>query len=247
MTVEDEVKALRKEMDDLKRRITGQYTIVGKSGRLDLDAAITASKVAKQLHEHTILNTPVFPYNDKALDNGLAPGDLYRTGEEVDALRIVHGRESRSEQANIVVMSVDGRVGFYFNRVTGEACLFVSFPAASAIQKGMSVCFLQGGTPGMVSPTPTSGNSQDMPIGIALNTAAQYGVCRVAKSGLALVLPDTATTATFGYLAFAGNTTAGRLAQAASVGTAQHNREQGHFMYNGTAAGALTLATIHHN
>jgi len=100
---------------------------------------------------------------------------------------------------------------------------------------------------GVVTGTPITGNSQDMPIGSAYNSAAAGGALLVIVAGYALLTPTAAVTATRGYVAYASSTTAGMVDQAASGATAQHWRECGHFCADGSGAGKSTLATLHFN
>jgi hypothetical protein len=156
------------------------------------------------------------------------------------ALAIVRGIVEES-------LSGSALAGTYINSATGELCWYATFTAGENISKGSAVCFLQNGIKNTVNLCPITGDSIDMPIGIALDTVTAGQAIRVVKKGLVLALPDSGITAIKGYVVTTGTTTAGRLAQAINAGTAQHWREVGHWSENGSGNGALALITVHFN
>lgn len=119
--------------------------------------------------------------------------------------------------------------------------------AGENLSKGEAVCYLQGGTAGRVYKCPTSGNSQDMPIGIVYAAATTGNSVIIIKSGMAEVLPEAGLTLTQGYVISVSTSTAGRLTQENTPSAVQHWRECGHVKTNGSGNGALTLATVHFN
>jgi len=61
-------------------------------------------------------------------------------------------------------------------------------------------------------------------------------------------LPEAGVTATLGYVLYTSATTAGTVAQAATVpAAATHFKEVGHWAESGSDAGALARAVIHFN
>jgi hypothetical protein len=141
----------------------------------------------------------------------------------------------------------NGMTGTYYNSETLEMCWYATHPIGENISKGMSVCELQGAGSDLVYRTPTSGNSLDMPIGIALESGLAGQSIKIATTGLVLALPESGITAVKGWLTYSSTNEAGRLLQAADAGTAQHWRENGHWCLNGTGPGALTRMFIHYN
>jgi hypothetical protein len=137
----------------------------------------------------------------------------------------------------------------YTSGTTNYQGFAIKVTANAYIAQGKIVCWLQGasGADYKVNPVPTSGNSIDMPIGVATANIAQNATGWIIVAGYAYVLPMRAVTPTRGYVVFCSATEAGNADQAASGATAQHWREVGHWCANGAGAGALTLATLHFN
>lgn len=153
-----------------------------------------------------------------------------------------------NEIATAIVRGVvEEQPGTYINTTTGEYCSYVEMIAGDTIIKGQSIVLPQSGGPKIVIPCPITGDTQDMPGGISLDSVTIGQVVRIAVKGIALALPDTGITAAKGNVAYSSSTTAGRLAQAAGIGTAQHWRESGHWAETGSGNGALALLLIHHN
>jgi hypothetical protein len=138
-------------------------------------------------------------------------------------------------------------VGFYNNPQTSERCFCVKVVCAATTTKGAVLCYGQGGTARQVDICPISGNTQDMPVGIALSDGSAGSEIWMAATGIVQALPDLAITAAKGSVAYMGSTTAGRLAQTTGIGTAQHWRECGHWTENGSGNGVLALLITHFN
>ena len=117
------------------------------------------------------------------------------------------------------------------------------------IKQGQVVCWLQGasGADNKVNLVPTTGNSLDMPIGVAVADINANATGWIIVAGYAMALPMTSVDPVRGYVIYCSATEAGYLDQAASGATAQHWREVGHWCADGTGNGALTLATLHFN
>ena len=136
----------------------------------------------------------------------------------------------------------------YTSGTTNYQGLAIKVTANEAIQRGQIVCWLQGasGADYKVNLVPTSGNSIDMPIGVAVASIDQNATGWVIVAGYAHVLPRRGVTPVRGYVAFCSAIEAGNADQAASGATAQHWREVGHWCADG-GNGTLTLATLHFN
>jgi hypothetical protein len=136
----------------------------------------------------------------------------------------------------------------YTSGTTNYQGLAIKVAANEPIRAGQIVCWLQGasGANNKVNLVPTSGNSLDMPIGVAMASIDQNATGWIIVAGYAYVQPMTTVTPTRGYVAYCSATQAGNADQAASGATAQHWREIGHWCADGTK-GALTLATLHFN
>jgi hypothetical protein len=135
-----------------------------------------------------------------------------------------------------------------YDDVTGEAGLQIAAIAGTTIAKWNVLSYIQGGTNLQVSPTPISGNENDMPMGVAYAAATAGNPVWVWVSGICQVLPEAGVTATLGYIITTSATTAGTIVQAATApAAATHFKEIGHFAESGSWAWALALATIHFN
>lgn len=136
----------------------------------------------------------------------------------------------------------------YTSGTTNYQGLAIRVTANETLRRGQIVCWLQGasGADYKVNLVPTSGNSIDMPIGVAVSDVAQNSTGWIIVAGYAYVLPMRKVTPTRGYVVFCSATEAGNADQAASGATAQHWREVGHWCADGTQ-GNLTLATLHFN
>jgi len=133
-------------------------------------------------------------------------------------------------------------------KLTPEGGIATLMVADEAIAIGSMCSAIQGGTANRVKKTPTSGNENDMPIGVAYSTATAAGDSFwMVVSGRVGVLPDTGVTAAQGYVLYSSATTAGLVAQTASPSAGVHFKECGHFLNTGTGAGVITDAVIHFN
>ena len=128
-----------------------------------------------------------------------------------------------------------------------ESYIAIKFTAQSNCVKGEVVCFDQAHNQRII-PVPTAGNSHDMPIGVATETIDAGRSGWVAIIGLVYVLPDAGVTAVQGYVITTSTTTAGYVAQAATVpAAAVHFDEVGHWFEAGSGAGKMARAIIHFN
>lgn len=131
---------------------------------------------------------------------------------------------------------------------TADGGIAVKCIAGENLYKGEIVSAIQGGTNGQVLKTPISGNENDMPYGVVYADATTGSEVLVVVAGIAKVLPEASLTAAIGYHISTSTTTAGRVAQSATVPAATvHFREVGHWLDNGTGAGIITRAIIHFN
>lgn len=134
--------------------------------------------------------------------------------------------------------------------ITKEGGFWVRMVAGEALYRGEVVASIQGagGADGKVWKCPTSGNENDMPLGVVYADASANAEVWIITSGIAYVLPTSGVTATRGYVLTASTTTAGRVDQAATVpAAATHFKEVGHFIDTGSGNGALTRAIVHFN
>ena len=128
-----------------------------------------------------------------------------------------------------------------------EAYIALKFTAQTNCARGEVVCFDQANNQRVI-PVPTGGNSHDMPIGVAAEQIAAGSAGWVAIMGLVYVLPDAAITAAVGYVMTTSTTTAGLVAQAATIpAAAVHFDEVGHWYENGAGNGVMARAVIHFN
>lgn len=147
------------------------------------------------------------------------------------------------------------RVEFYPSGTTARTIwtpdggVAVALVAGEALNLGEVVAIKQaGGADGKVWKCPTTGNELDMPMGVVWASASADAAVWIVVAGRVLILPEAATTATRGYVLEASTATAGRAAQSAtSGGTASHWREVGHWLADGSGAGAATMAVLHFN
>jgi hypothetical protein len=95
-----------------------------------------------------------------------------------------------------------------YDDVTGEAGLQVAAVAGATIAKGNVLSYIQGGTNLQVSPTPVSGNENDMAIGVAYAAATTGNPVWVWVTGICQILPEAGITATLGYILTTSATTA---------------------------------------
>lgn len=87
--------------------------------------------------------------------------------------------------------SISDKVRMVYDDVTLEAGLQVRLTAGATIAKGNVLSFIQGGTSKQVSPTPISGNENDMPMGVAYNAATVGNPVWVWTNGsICQVLPE---------------------------------------------------------
>jgi hypothetical protein len=121
--------------------------------------------------------------------------------------------------------------------------------ADEAIAVGEVVAIIQGGTANRVKKCPTTGNENDMPIGVAYSSSGAAGdSIWIVVSGRVGVLPTSGVTAAQGYVLTASTTTAGRVDQAAAApAAATHFKEVGHFINTGSGNGVITDAIVHFN
>lgn len=134
--------------------------------------------------------------------------------------------------------------------ITKEGGFWVRMVAGEALYRGEVVASIQGagGADGKVWKCPTSGNENDMPLGVVYADASANAEVWIVTSGIAYVLPTSGVTATRGYVITASTTTAGRVDQAATVpAAATHFKEVGHWIDTGSGNGALTRAIVHFN
>lgn len=90
--------------------------------------------------------------------------------------------------------------------------------------------------------------SGDMAIGFVYRDCLSSEYCYFVRSGICLVLPETALSLSQGYIMYSSSSEAGRVTNAATVpAAATHFKEQGHVLENSSSAGALTKAIVHHN
>lgn len=128
-----------------------------------------------------------------------------------------------------------------------ESYIAIKFTAQSNCSKGNVVCFDQSNNQ-RVKPVPTGGNEHDMPIGVAVEDITAGNAGWIAIIGLVYVLPDAAVTTIQGYVLTTSTTTAGLVAQAATVpAAATHFDEVGHWYEAGSGAGKMARAIIHFN
>jgi hypothetical protein len=129
---------------------------------------------------------------------------------------------------------------------TDEGGLAVKLTAGENLSAGEVVqCTGAGGADGKVYKNAIDG---DMPLGVVYASVSANDPVWIVVAGIASVLPEAAVTATRGYVIYSSDATAGRVDQASSLpAVASHNREIGHFLYNGTGAGVATKAMIHFN
>lgn len=134
-------------------------------------------------------------------------------------------------------------------KLTPEGGFATLVVADEAISVGHVCAIIQGGTANRVKRCPTSGNENDMPVGVAYSAAGAAGDSFwMVVSGRVGVLPDTGTTAAQGYILTASATTAGLVAQVATApAAATHFKEIGHFINTGSGAGVITDAIVHFN
>lgn len=139
-------------------------------------------------------------------------------------------------------------IQFFHDDATGEKCLAIKVTGGEAIDKGMVVCALIGGTSGKFTKVPISGVSHSMPVGVALTACSGDGqTFWMAICGLVQVKPDAAITAAMGNVIVSSDTTAGLVQQYSTVPAADHWDEIGHFTETGSGNGALALAIVHFN
>lgn len=141
-----------------------------------------------------------------------------------------------------------GKVAMVYDTATGEQCLCINVTANEAISKGNVCCYLQGGTNNRLVKVPTSGNENDMPVGVAYTSAAGAGsTFWMAVSGIVQVLPETGVTPTLGYILYTSASVAGTAAQAATTPAAlTHFKEIGHWTES-AALNTICKAIIHFN
>ncbi len=135
--------------------------------------------------------------------------------------------------ANIMLTSIGG--------------VAIKMTAGETLSKGNVVCLLQAGSAGVAAKVPTTGNELDMPVGVVNSDASVNDAVWVTVAGIAEALPESWITAAIGDVAYCATNEAGRLLQAAGIGTAQHWREVGHWWAGGSGNGALTKIIVHFN
>lgn len=151
--------------------------------------------------------------------------------------------------ARIVRVSATGGIEGPKVKLTPEGGIATLVIADEAISVGHVCAIIQGGTANRVKRCPTSGNENDMPVGVAYSAAGAAGdPFWMVVSGRVGVLPDTGVTAAQGYILTTSATTAGLIAQAATApAAATHFKEIGHFINTGSGAGVITDAIVHFN
>lgn len=88
----------------------------------------------------------------------------------------------------------------------------------------------------------------DMPVGTCYADIANGASGWITVGGVGYAKPTAAVTATRGWVIYVSAATAGRVDQAALLpAVVNHNREVGHYLYNGTGNGVATLAMLHWN
>jgi hypothetical protein len=133
-------------------------------------------------------------------------------------------------------------------KITDDGGLAIKLVAGETLVQGNIVNIKQsGGADGKVWKTPTSGDERFMPIGVALEAANANASVWIVVAGKAKVLPESGLTATRGYVVFASSSEAGRADDSATLPTTDHWAECGHWLYDGTGNGVLTLAVLHFN
>lgn len=133
--------------------------------------------------------------------------------------------------------------------LTVEGGFYVAVTAQETLYRGEVVSVIQGagGSDRQVKKTPTSGNENDMPIGVVYANVAAGSTAYIVTSGIAYVLPTAAVAPVRGYVITASTTTAGRVDQAATVpAAATHFKEVGHYIES-ASAGVAARAVIHFN
>lgn len=119
--------------------------------------------------------------------------------------------------------------------------------ADEALNEGEVVSIYQSGTALDVRKSPTSGDTQSMPIGAVLATVSDQADVWIVIAGIAKVLPESGVTAAIGNVAYTSGSEAGRAAQSSTVPTSEHWREIGHWLETGAGNGTLARCCLHFN
>jgi hypothetical protein len=167
--------------------------------------------------------------------------DLF--GNLVSRLVDVETRVAALEKIEII--KTRGQMRIYDDGI--ESYIAIKFTAQSNVLHGDVVCFDQSNNQ-RVKPVPTGGNEHDMPMGVGVENIDAGRSGWVAIIGLVFVNPDDAITAVRGYVLTTSTTTAGRVAQTATVpAAAVHFDEVGHWYEDGSGNGKSSRAIIHFN
>jgi hypothetical protein len=174
---------------------------------------------------------------------GFASNEIYTGGPHVD------GAWRQVQSGNLLVFQRRiSTVWTNVNAFTEYGGYALPFVANGDLVLGEVVCFAQGGTDEQVTLVPTTGNENDMPIGVVYADAGTGTAVWIVTTGKALVLPESGVTATMGWTIETSQSEAGRAFQVAIPGSvARHFDELGHWSRNGTGAGVATLAALHNN
>jgi hypothetical protein len=131
---------------------------------------------------------------------------------------------------------------------TDEGGLAVKLTAGEDLYAGEVVQCTQGagGADGKVYKNAVDG---DMPIGVVYADALANASVWVVVKGITSVLPSVFLyTPSRGEVIYSSTSNAGRVDGSATLpAVAFHNREVGHFIYDGTGEGEATKAVIHFN
>lgn len=169
---------------------------------------------------------------------------------DMELLQRIHDLERRMQRLEQHRHGGDDIVGLVkITTGTYGGGIAVKLTAQENLSAGELVCFGQGvgGVDGKVKKTPTTGNEIDMPIGVVFEDALADASVWVVVSGKAWVLPESGVTAARGNIAYVSNAESGRAEQAVSGSTAEHWREVGHWIQDGSGNGVRTPLIMHFN
>jgi len=132
-------------------------------------------------------------------------------------------------------------------RITAEGGYAIKLTAGEDLYQG-EVVYLYTGAGAADLAVRKAPVDSDMPIGFVYADASSAASVWIVIAGIGYVKPEAGTTLARGYIIYVSAGTAGRVDQSATLpAVAQHNRECGHVLENGSGAGVVARAVIHFN
>jgi hypothetical protein len=189
-------------------------------------------------------------YNLNAISNRLIIHNSLTASEADDTTKsLIFGNFAQKKLTVNGEINAGERVKMVFNDNTNERCLCILVTAGEAITKGSICAYFQSGASLVVKKVPTSGNENDMPVGVAYTSASGNGVTFwLAVQGIVQVLPNSDITASQGFVIYTSSSESGKAMQSASALSPEtHFKACGHWVKSGTGTGILTPAIIHFN